>query len=195
MSSNYNPVKDLRQAETMVNGLAAYVRGNELYGQTGGMFSNSPALTVGALLMRLRRLDNLRMHLTDGQKKTLDNVLDQHAQVRDEWAMHYEKKLRREAKSRLEAMKSFFKECADSMKACAGAYPTELLRRTIAQEAVRGLRRFNGVDTELQELLTHADSTLRGYVSPADFQWSEMLETIYPESEFWWLYHAPLEDE
>jgi hypothetical protein len=51
--------RDLNEARDMANGLADYVRGDQLYGSVGGgLFGsgNKPALTVGALLLRLRRL-------------------------------------------------------------------------------------------------------------------------------------------
>jgi hypothetical protein len=195
MSANYSIASDLREAETMVDGLSDYVRGDDLYGQTGGMFSNSPSLTVGALLMRLRRLDDLRAEMSDAQRKKLDALRNQHQSVRDDWAMHYEQKLIREAKSRIDAMRRFFEECADSIKLCANVYNPEMLRRTIVQEIQREMQSLGIEDSETETKIKQADGRLRGYLSSAGFQWAEMLEPVYPESEFWWLYQRPQPDE
>lgn len=195
MSANYRLSDDLREAESMVSGLSDYVRGDDLYAQTGGMFSNNPALTVGALLMRLRRLDALRDSMNDAQRKKLDSLQDTHQQVRDEWAMHYEKKLIREANSRIDAMKRFFEECADSLKLCANVYGPEMLRRTIVQEVQREMQSLGVEDTDTTRKIQQADGKLRGYLSSAGFQWADELEPVYPESEFWWLYKRPQPDD
>lgn len=195
MSATYRISDDMREAEAMVNGLGDYVRGDELYAQTGGMFSNNPSLTAGALLMRLRRLDGLRSEMTDAQRKKLDHLQQTHQQVRDEWAMHYEKKLIREANSRIDSMQRFFEECADSLKMCANVYGPEMLRRTIVQEIQREMNNMGITDSDTQQKIRQADGKLRGYLSPAEFQWAEMLQPVYPDSEFWWLYQRPQPDE
>lgn len=195
MSANYSISNDLREAEAMIEGLSDYVRGDDLYAQTGGMFSNQPSLTAGALLMRLRRLDALRSEMTDKQRRTLDTLQQTHQQVRDEWALHYEKKLIREAQSRIDAMKRFFEECRDSLKMCANVYGPEMLRRTIVQEISREMNNLGIDDSETRQAIRQADGKLRGYVSSAGFQWADMLEPVYPQNEFWWLYQRPQPDE
>ncbi|MEL6526404.1 MAG: hypothetical protein AAFQ07_11920, partial [Chloroflexota bacterium] len=72
MSASYDINKDLKEAKAMADGLADYLRGDVLYGSTqGGFFSRMPSLTVGALLMRLRRLDALRTNMMDSDRRTL----------------------------------------------------------------------------------------------------------------------------
>ena len=146
--------------------------------------------------MRLRRLDALRTQMNDSQRNKLDALQQKHQQVRDEWAMHYEQKLIREAKSRIDSMQRFFEECADSLKMCANVYGPEMLRRTIVQEVKREMDALGVQDSETDQKINQADGKLRGYLSSAGFQWDETLEPVYPQNEFWWLYGRPQpEDE
>lgn len=192
MAATYDISKDLKEASAMARGLSDYVRGDELYGNAGGgFFSRMPSLTVGALLLRLRRLHALRGDLNERQQKTLDEAVNAYETVRKEWTTHYEEKLLREAKSRIDAMQGFFRECRDSMSRCAGIYRPELLRRSIVQEIERELQELRVEDDELQDKIRGADGRLRAFLRDDQFQWDERLQDLYPKSEFWWLYQKP----
>lgn len=194
MTTNFNLEKDLNEASKMAAGLEEYVRQDELYGNIGGGFfggSNMPKLTVGALLMRLRRLDALREQMTQDQQAKLDEAKAALAHVRKEWNLHYEEKVTREAKSRLDAMQSFFRECAESKSLCASIYKPEIMRRTIVQELLREMTAQNIQSKDVDERVKDVDGKLRGHIVKTDFQWSSELTTIYPRDEFWWLYGQP----
>ena len=199
MSSNYKIKKDVDIAHAMAQGLASYVRGDELYGNTGtgGFFSAMPSLTVGALILRLRRVDVLREHeqRKDRHRKKLDQAVDLYTMTRKEWTHHYTEKMRQEAHSRLDAMAAFFRECADSELSCLNNYRPELLRRTIVQEIMREMTAMNVSDDDLTEKLNATDSKFRTYMRPDEFQWSDVLAPIYPQDEFWWLYQKPPQPE
>lgn len=193
MSSNYQLETDLKEAAAMANHLEDYVRGDQLYGKAGNsFFSSMPSLTVGALLMRLRRLDALRGQLKGRGEKQLEQTVEAWTDVREEWTHHYEQKMLREAHSRIDAMKAFFQECSKNMSQCAAIYRPELLRRTIVQELLREMDAMNTEkDDALDRDIKAADSKLRTFLRPDTFQWSEMLQPIYPQNEFWWLYQKP----
>ncbi|MEO0599556.1 MAG: hypothetical protein AAF126_25825, partial [Chloroflexota bacterium] len=112
----------------MHDGTAHHLR---LYGYAAGLFSNMPSMTIGSLVMRLRRIDTLRMHMPDSKKKKLDDALDKYLQVRTDWLYHFENKIKQEAHSRVDAMKGFFYECSDNIRNCIGIYKPEMMRRTI----------------------------------------------------------------
>ncbi|MEO1165889.1 MAG: hypothetical protein AAFV98_19040 [Chloroflexota bacterium] len=192
MSASYDISKDLKEAKAMTDGLADYLRGDVLYGSTqGGFFSRMPSLTVGALLMRLRRLDALRNSMMDSDRRTLDAIIEQWQAVRDEWRVHYEDKLQQEASSRINAMKSFFQECRDSMQSCRNNYRPELQKRTIVQEILLEMRDLNIENADLMKLVNAADTKFHSYMRPDSFQWSDDLKDVYPEDDFWWLYQKP----
>jgi hypothetical protein len=193
-SVTYDPNRDLREAKAMADALIPYVYEEPLYGTTrGGMFGsgNMPALTVGALLLRLRRLRALEASLTPQQLQQLSEVEQKHESVRKEWRNHYIEKLRREGESRLKAMDTFFEECTDDPSQCANVYLPEVLRRTIVQEVARELTAQNEADDALGTSMRRVDSKLRRFTKPADFLWASGLQEVYSPDEFWWLYAAP----
>lgn len=198
MSINYSLQQDLKETLAMAEALDEYIRQDQLYGNIGGgLFSGGslPKLTVGALLMRLRRLRVLSPDLDDRQLKTLDRAEGLHEQVQNEWSVHYQGKLLQEANSRLKSIKQFFDECYDDMRLCASVYGPEALRRTIVQEILREMAQLNIVSIDVDATARETDVKLRGLVKSSDFLWAERLIPAYPAKEFWWLYHRPPQTE
>lgn len=191
----YNLSKDLREAEQMVQGLIPYVYEEQIYANvgTGGIFAskNTPSLTLGALLMRLRRLHEQSNQMSDAQRATLERISYEHERVRNEWTLHYNNKLVQEANSRLKLLNQYFHDCQEDPRTCANAYLPEALRRTIVQEIADTLEQQNMASAELDNAIRNADSGLRRYTVPSDFIWSQELQPLYPKSRFWWLYAKP----
>lgn len=194
MPESYKLERDLREAVAMAQALEDYIRQDELYGHVGGgMFGSGsmPKLTVGALLLRLRRLQALRDTFTPDQREQLDAALVAHRQVQREWAVHYEAKLIKEALSRLGAMNQFIEECRDNLRLCASAYRPEALRRTIVQEITREMERLNIASEAVETKIRSTDARFRALLRPADFLWDDTLRPLYDQQEFWWLYQSP----
>lgn len=193
MSTNYDIARDLREAVAMAEGLDRYVRGTELYGATGGGFfaSSMPSLTVGALVMRLRRLHALSDQLDARQRDQLEAAQKEFDRVQKEWNVHFSGKIAKEALSRLDAMRTFFSECSKSNATCAQNYAPEALRRTIVEE-LRPVIEANQAPAEgLAEKLRSTDANLRAVVQPDQFIWSPLLQPVYPQAVYWWLYQRP----
>jgi hypothetical protein len=192
---NYSIDQDLREAQAMVETLVPYVYEDNLYARLGGMgifsTSNMPSLTLGAVLLRLRRLRALEPHLSREQRQTLRLLEKRHREVRAEWRHHYDKKLVQEALSRLKMINVYCTECQENPRGCAGAYMPEALRRTIVQEIVTAMNDYGVHSAEVDSLLPQTDSQLRRYVYPVPFIWSPVLEPVYPQDPFWWLYARP----
>lgn len=186
--------RDLKEARAMTNALVPYIYEKQLYGSVGGgLFGGvkMPSLTIGALILRLRRLEVLVETMTDSQRGLFDAIRIDHERVRSEWNVHYRNKLQQEATSRLKAMTSFFEECEDNPRYCPSIYLPEALRRTIVQEIVRALDTDEAVVKDLKRLLREVDGKLRRFTEPAAFIWAAQIEMVYPPSEFWWLYALP----
>ncbi len=188
---------DLKEAGAMTDGLTAYVRGSNLYGSAGGgLFSNRmPSLTIGALLMRLRRLHALEDRLTPAQRTTLAQIDAKHEATRSEWSMHYHEKLSQEGFSRLKAMNTFFEECTERPRGCAGIYLPEALRRTIVQEIITTAKTSAYADLKLAAEARKVDGRLRRFTQPQGFIWAAELESAYPATVYWWLYAKPMNDQ
>jgi len=193
MTAAYKIDKDLSEAQQMVDGLEVYVRGTDLYGHTDGLFGSgdSPALTIGAFLLRLRRLEAKQEQLNTTQRSELRVIHDTWYQVRNEWRVHYESKLLQEAKSRLDNVNTYVVEAMDSPRTAHVNYATEALRRTIVGEVLREMETLGIESAEVHAKRRDVDSKLRGLVQSVPFQWDEGLQDVYPDLEFWWLYQAP----
>ncbi len=189
----YNAERDLTEARSMAEALDGYVRDDVLYAQVGGWLGGGkmPSLTIGALLLRLKRLQALRESLSPAQERQLDEIQARHDAVRREWRVHYDQKILREARSRLEAMRTFFEECDDDPRTCAPNYPPEMLRLTIAHQLAVDLAESKADATGLDGLLRMADARVRSVTEPADFQWAAPLRPAYPQDIYWWLYVRP----
>lgn len=193
----YNPSKDLREAAAMGDAFKDYVLEKPLYGTigAGGFGSTLPRLTIGAFMLRLRRLHHFSAQLTAAQQATLQRTDEQFQAVARDWGVQFEGKLLYEANSRLDAMREFFRECLESPQLCASAYRAEAQRRTIIQEALRLIEDHGLDDDALLTKVKDRDGQLRSFVETADFLWTAELEPVYPPDEFWWLYAAPPESD
>lgn len=195
MSKDYSVAQDLREAQAFVDSLADYIQGDQVYGSVGGGFftgGRMPALTIGSLAMRLRRLTELEQSLTAEQRMTLDALRKKHESIRKENAGLYKAKAEREVKSRLDAMRPFFEEARTDPRLAAKVYGPEVLRRTIAEEAIQALADMNEDVSELVRKAKGMDASLRRFAnSPTDFVWHADLQPAYPQSRFWWMYVEP----
>ncbi|MCB9450084.1 MAG: hypothetical protein H6672_01525 [Anaerolineaceae bacterium] len=188
MELTYTIERDLKEAAAMAEALVPYVYENELYGKAG---SNMPSLTVGALLLRLRRLRALQESMTTQQRGELEQIEASHQAVRKEWRQHYEKKLAWEAESRLKAMDPYFQECREMPQLCANAYLPEALRRTIVNEIMLEMDALSMPLNHLERLAQTTDSHLHNINQPCDFIWDTVLQPVYPQETYWWLYQRP----
>ncbi len=194
MSAKYVLDRDLSELEQMAERLREYLLGDALYMPIGGGFfraSTTPQLTLGAALLRRRRLSLLRASLNLPQQSRLDAALGQHDSVHGEWTVHYEKKLKQEAPSRLKLMRAFFRDCSESPRDCGAAYPVEALRRTIVQEILLAMDELAYDKGELMAQVQQTDVALRRLLHAGAFIWSVGLEAVYPRSTFWWLHGSP----
>ncbi len=194
MSAKYSVKRDLDELVQMGDKLQEYILGDALYMPVGGGFyrgSSTPQLTTGAFLLRRRRLSLLKRQLDTAQKAQLEATLAQHDNTQREWRLHYEKKLGRESQSRLKMMAAFFRDCAESPRDCAVAYPVEAMRRTIVQEILLAMDEFDYDKSELIPKVGHCDAGLRRFLRPSEFFWSSQLEVVYARKSFWWLYRRP----
>ena len=196
MSENYSIDRDIEEVEAMAKALPNYVRQDMLYGSvgSGGLFSSGdmPSMTIGALLMRMRRLHVLHDHLDEKQLARLRKVEHRNEEVREEWRFHCEQKILREANSRLDAMLPFFSEYRKNPDFGAQVYKPEALRRTIVQELFIVIEEYRLENADLKKKMQAIDGQLRGCVGKSNFIWAAILQPAYPEATFWWLYRRPV---
>lgn len=194
MSKIYSIQKDATELERMTEYLEEYVRGDQLYGQPWGAFYEGPSLTIGGMVLRMRRLLALQQQnsLDAEQTRVLTLAMQKHDAVYQEWGVHYRAKMIEEASSRLHVITSFFEDHENDPQMAAASYQPELLRRTIVNEIFHHMNDLNIVDNDLLHEAKKVDEALRAIVKSAVFQWDLYLRDIYPEKEYWWLYTEPV---
>ena len=156
-----------------------------LYLSIGAGFLRSgatPQLTIGNLLLRRRRLSQLRAELDAKQDARLEAALGQHDRVQREWTVHYENKLKQELRARLKLLRSFLFDCSENPRNCAAVYPVEALRRTVMQEILLAMDEFGYSRDGAATQVDVADVALRRVLQAGDFIWSADLETVYLRS-------------
>lgn len=191
--TRYTLEQDLREAAAMANALVPYLQQDNLYGTLRqGLFAMNqmPSLTVGALLMRLRRLRAFEDQLTAEQRGTLAAAENETKSAQREWKLHFDRKLLHEARSRLNAMSTFFEEMRDEPRSAVNNYLPEALRRTIVQEIVIALPEPNA---EIADAVKRVDGSLRRWTQTDTFLWDAALQAVYPQKDYWWLYARPVQ--
>ena len=194
MTRRYKLERDLSELEQMAERLQDYLLGDRLQLPLSVNYSrrsSAPELSLGAFLLRRRRLSCLRASMTAGQRRRLQGALGEHDAVQREWRLHYENKLKQEAPARLRQMRAFFRDCQENPAGCGGIYPPEALRRTIVQEIVSALDEMGCDKGEITDAVERTDHALRRLLRPGEFIWDACLEGVYPRLEFWWLYGSP----
>lgn len=187
--TTYSLDHDLEEARDMAAALEDYVRGDSLYGSVGGLYTSDPSvtsLTVGNLLLRLRRLHALKATLSPEQSAVLAQAQAEHDRVRGEWAVHYTQKATDEMTARLRSLANFAAECEDAPEACADNYLPEALRRTVVQELADAVP-----DTGMNSTVAERDHQLRRITAASPFPWDAALKPVYPQDKYWWLYARP----
>jgi hypothetical protein len=194
----YDINRDLKEAGAMVKALEHYLKQDSLYGSVSGgflSFSPMPSLTVGAILLRLRRLEALEADgkLDNKQRDNLRTITSQHKDIYTQNRRLYEEKLIREATSRLKAIHPFFEEAFKDPKSAPRNYRPEAMRRTIVQEILFRMEELGiQLDDELKTLLSTTDNKLRRYATDKNgFVLDPALTDYYPVSPFWWLHQEP----
>jgi hypothetical protein len=192
--TNYTIAGDLNEARKMADGLEDYIQTEPIYGTVGGGFFSGgrmPALTTGALLMRVQRLRAREEALTPEQRAELGKIEDEIARVRKEWRLHFDQKVEREARSRLKSLSQFFEDLREDPRAAANAWLPEALRRTIIYALDQAMQNY-GIDRgDLPQRIASTDAALRRHTEKAPFVWARELEAVYPADTFWWLYARP----
>jgi hypothetical protein len=176
---------DVRAVEAMSNALVPYVYQDELYGMLPG---NAPRLTVGGLLMRLHRLQQLTALLSPRQQQIVADSQHRLEAARKEWHVHYVGKLKREFKARVDAIEQFLNECTDNLRACAENYPAAMEKRVMIEQMVREAADLDELSDDMKTRIVPLDNAIRRYVESSDFRWDKRLEQVYSPDQYWYLY-------
>ncbi len=181
----FNLERDVRVLAAMASSLTPYLYEDELYGYLAG---NLPKLTLGGLLLRLHRLTCLEERLSAEQQTLLHDARINLEAERANWAVHFENKIKRELRARLEALEQFVRECEEDALPCAANYPTQAEKRTIIHHLAEEASELEILEDDVRARLRQVDQKLRALLHEGDFITDEALKPAYPPDVFWWLY-------
>jgi hypothetical protein len=169
----------------MTKSLTTYLYGDEVYGNLGKKY---PQLTVGAVLMRLYRLETIINDLSPSQQNQVQETRQQLETARYEWQNHYKEKIKREITARLNTISWFLDDCADSPASCISGWPSAAEKRTIVAHLIEEAQHLDAYELELRAQVSDMDNRFRGFYKKGPFIWDERLQQAYSQAEFWWLY-------
>lgn len=177
--------RDIRTITAMAERLTPYVYEDELY---GGMPGDLAKLTIGGLVMRLQRLQAVDALLSDSQRAARDTAQAQTIAVRTEWVVHYEAKITREVKARIQTVENFLNDCVENQKICAENYASQMEKRVIVDALALEAAQINYIIEGLPDRLQRLDNAIRRYAEKGTFRWDSRLQAAYPEDPYWYLY-------
>ncbi|GAB4545347.1 MAG: hypothetical protein OHK0023_03480 [Anaerolineae bacterium] len=179
---------DVRALMAMTAALTPYIYDSEIFGTLND--NSLPRLTIGGILMRLHRLKHLSGTLTAAQKSALESAASKFAEVRQQWIVHYERKISREILSRIGSLDQFANECAQNLAVCADNYPAAMEKRVMIEHLRDELEALNLLSTEITGRLAALDNALNRCLEAGEFCWSPHVQAAYPKEKFWFLYQA-----
>jgi hypothetical protein len=185
---DYNLNNDVRAAAAIAGALVPYIYENELYGALPGTL---PRITVGGLIMRLNRLDAIRVLLTPDQATALDTAHKQFDAARKEWAVHYEEKLDRELTARIRMVSQAIRDWVNEPRRAPDVYPSDIEKRVMIEGLTAEAEASHTLTEQQRNLITGIDTRIRTLTDPSGFIWDQRLLVAYPKERYWYLYAEP----
>jgi hypothetical protein len=178
--------RDVRAVDIMSERLKPYIYEDELYGVMPG---DLPRLTIGGLLMRLHRLAAVKDMLTPAQQNQLQQAQERFEQMRTEWRVAYENKIKQELQSRTTSLEQFLNECSDNLRSCADNYPSAMEKRVIIEGLLQEAQNLGSFSSDLNTRITALDNKIHRYAQDTGvFIWDTRLTKAYPHDRYWFLY-------
>lgn len=181
----FNLERDVRVLAAMASSLTPYLYEDELYGYLAG---DLPKLTLGGLLLRLHRLTCLEDSLSAEQQTLLHDARINLEAERANWSVHFENKVKRELRARLEALELFVRECDEDAQPCVAYYPAQAEKRTIIHHLAEEASELKILEDDLRARIRQVDQKLHALLREGEFITDEVLKSAYPPDVFWWLY-------
>ncbi len=186
--------RDAGVCAAMADEMAAYVQSDVLFWEpdrhrAGG--AALPKLTLGGLLLALRRLDTLHQHLTPDQAHAMARARREMDFHRRNHRRRYGDKLVRDLRSRLDTWAWYLQDCRREGQEAIVYYPRQVETRVKITLLLDEAEQI-GVETRVwQERLSRLDKQLRADWVKGDFCWPAPLASGFAPDRFWYLYGRP----
>lgn len=168
------PTEDRPYLEAGLEELQDYLLSDQLYWPLGRR-AELPRLTIGGLLLALRRAE------------TLGSAGDHRSRLEEarlRWGVAWERKVLREFAARLKLWAAYLEDYRAAPAAHAPDYPGQVRERVLLDL----LRAETFAPPKESAALAGLDEFLRAALVPGGFVWRESLRPAFPPDPFWYLY-------
>jgi hypothetical protein len=190
----YTPDSDLQFIEACAPELEAYLLASGIYwplAQPKGRVV-LPRLTLGGLLLALRRLGAVELGLPGSQAVRLTRARTRIETERLRWSAAMATKIALEIHAYFSLWRAYLDDLSDSPEPNAELYATEVRQRTMLQ-LVATAPEFDPLPAEVNQALHGFDGRLRERFAAGPFVWENQLAPAFPPPEYWFLYGRPTE--
>lgn len=175
--------KDLRFLQAAIPDLPAYLSSGELFWPLSGrgVDASFPRLTLGGLLLALKRAEHLSVAGASGEVRQLGQEIER---IRQQHRVAWETKATRELHSRLNQWSNFLKDYRHEPQSHAHTYPYNVRWRVM----IDLLKPFIAADAHVQPAIDELDALLRIFFVAGAFIWEDALQSAFQADTFWYLY-------
>ena len=172
---------DLAALEAFLSEFEPYLKSDVVFWNVGK--SNTPALSLGGILLLRRLLSARRSQFSPEQAKEFARLDLLANDLLNRWVANVEKKALSEISSRLNVWNSAFDDLADN-------YPQAVHTRVYLALLIPIIAHLNGAE-RFRLRLSELDSRLRNIFNEGDFVWDSAFALAFPRELFWYLYGKP----
>ncbi len=149
-----------------------------------------PPMTIGGVLMRLRRLEMLREQLSAEEQHRLDAARSTFDAALVEKVVRFEQRAHDELHARLREWTTYLRDLPG--KSAADNYVGKVDGRVVIAELAAKLDEppYHQAP-RLAADMAAVDNRLRALWAPGGFVWDAVWEAAYPPDRFWYLYGVP----
>jgi hypothetical protein len=187
------PDYNLLLANAMLDELEPYLLSSELFWpleeRAARGMAQFPRLTLGGLLLTIDELTAQEDEMTFGQAAALQQIRSLFAHNQVKWAVAIERKAVRELHCRLNLWRAYLMDLEEEGEGPEN-YAHEVRQRVKFQRLLVPASKHPEIEL-LNVSMQSLDSKFRSYFVTGPFIWDEGLESVYPPTDFWYLYGAP----
>jgi len=190
----YTPDSDLQFVEACAPELEAYLLASAIYWplpQPKGL-TTLPRLTLGGLLLALRRLSAVELDLPAPQAARLTRARTHIETERLRWTAAMGAKMALEMRARLDLWRAYLDDLSESPASNADLYPTEVHQRAMLQ-LLATAPETGPLPAEARQAMQALDARLRKMSAAGSCVWEEQLAPAFSPPEYWFLYRRPTE--
>lgn len=154
-----------------------------------------PPMTIGGILMRLRRLPDRQSMLYEFEREGLRHAREQFERTIEDHVVRFEQRAHQELGARLREWTTYLRDLSSRRAAERSHYAYRADTRLVIGELIARLSQppFK-LQVQILGDLDALDSRLRSRWVDGAFVLDSVWESVYPPDEYWWLYGNPKAD-